>query len=363
MPSSIELPYDHPVIKYLGSKRTLVARIAEIADRLPGVETACDIFTGTTRVAQGLKRKGLRVTANDLATYSEVLALCYVEADRSALDLGAIERKLRYLESLPGVDGYFTETFCLQARYFQPHNGRRIDAMRRAIDEIAEDRIERGILLTSLMEAADRVDSTTGLQMAYLKEWAPRSYKDIKLRLPRLTDGGGSRAMRRDANELAKDRSIGFDLVYIDPPYNQHSYFSNYHIWETLVRNDEPDTYGIARKRLDCKTNKSAYNSKRLAWQTFSDLIESLQAPYLLVSFSNEGYFTQTEIADLLTTKGETAVLPIEFKRYVGAQIGIHNLRGEKVGKVSHLRNKEFLFLVGDGATEIIGETAKASAA
>lgn len=350
------------MIKYIGSKRTLVSRIADIAARLPGAGTACDIFTGTTRVAQGLKAAGFQVTANDLATYSEVLGICYIEADREALDLATIEEKLRYLEALPGVDGYFTETFCVESRYFQPHNGRRIDAMRAAIDEIAGDRVEHGILLTSLMEGADRVDSTTGLQMAYLKEWAPRSYNDIELRVPHVTDGGGT-ALRGDANELANETTGSFDLVYIDPPYNQHSYFSNYHIWETLVRNDQPDTYGIARKRLDCKTNKSAYNSKRLAWAAFTELIASVEAPYLLVSFNNEGYFSAAEISGLLATKGETAVLPVDFKRYVGAQIGIHNLRGEKVGKVSHLRNKEYLFLVGDGATEIIGEVFEVAAA
>lgn len=331
----------------------LVSRIVEIARQLPGVETACDLFTGTTRVAQGLKGAGLRVTANDLATYSEVLALCYIEADRAEVDTDAIEEKLRWLASLPGEDGYFTETFCVESRYFQPHNGRRIDAIRPRIDEIAEDRIERAILLTSLMEAADRVDSTTGLQMAYLKRWAPRSYNDLELRLPALLDGAG-RALRRDANQVARETAGDFDLVYIDPPYNQHSYFSNYHIWETLVRNDRPETYGVARKRIDCKTTKSDYNSKRRAWQAFSELIASIDARYLLVSFNNEGYFGEDRILELLGEKGEVALLPVDFRRYVGARIGIHNPRGERVGEVGRLHNKEYLFLVGEGAEEIM---------
>lgn len=33
----------------------------------------------------------------------------------------------------------------------------------------------------------------------------------------------------------------------------------------------------------------------------------------------------------------------------VGAQIGIHNLKGEKVGTVGKLRNKEHIFIVGSG--------------
>lgn len=339
------------MIKYIGSKRTLVPRIADIVARVPDVRSVCDLFTGTTRVAQGLKQAGYHVTTNDLASYSEVLGRCYIEADASCVDLVAIEQKLQHLTELPDVDGYFTETFCVRSRYFQPHNGRRIDAIRPAIDEIADGHIEHAILLTSLMEAADRVDSTTGLQMAYLKQWAKRSYNDLELRVPKLLAGTGA-VLRGDANEVAP--TIESDLVYIDPPYNQHSYHSNYHIWETLVRNDEPETYGIACKRVDCRETKSDYNFKRRAWDAFSQMIRSLRSPYVLVSFNNEGYLDADSIVDVLSERGEIAYVPVDFKRYVGAQIGIHNPSGERVGAVSHLRNTEYLFLVGDGAAEIM---------
>ena len=66
------------------------------------------------------------------------------------------------------------------------------------------------------------------------------------------------------------------------------------------------------------------------------------------MSFNNEGYASQQELLTLLASKGHVEHLTVDFKRYVGAQIGIYNPSGEKVGKVSHLRNKEHLFLVGD---------------
>ena len=341
------------MIKYIGSKRVLVPRIVDIVERIPGVSSACDLFTGSTRVAQGLKQAGLHVTTNDLASYSEVLATCYVVADRDALDLDRLRAQLHHLQHLAGVDGYVTETFCRQARYFQPHNGMRIDAIRAEIDVIAPDPIEWAILMTSLLEAADRVDSTTGLHMAYLKQWAPRSFNDLELRLPELLPGTG-RALRSDANELAPQLAGMVDLTYVDPPYNQHSYYSNYHIWETLVRNDQPETYGIARKRVDCRSTKSEYNSRPRSWAAFSSLVRAIETPWLLVSFSDEGFFTREAIVELLEERGETAVLPVDHKRYVGARIGIHNPQGARVGAVSHVRNREFLFLTGDGAGAIM---------
>ena len=91
----------------------------------------------------------------------------------------------------PGRDGYVTETFCRKSRFFQPHNGRRIDAIRDAIERDYRDSWMYPVLLTSLIEAADRVDSTTGVQMAYVKQWATRSHKDLELRMPELLDGPG----------------------------------------------------------------------------------------------------------------------------------------------------------------------------
>ena len=340
------------MIKYLGSKRKLVPHIVGLVEQLPDVASAVDLFTGTTRVAQALKLAGLKVHANDLASYSEVLATCYVEADADAVEHDALAAKLAHLQQLPGVDGYVTETFCRQARFFQEHNGRRIDAIRAEIDRIAEDRVERAILLTSLLEAADRVDSTTGVQMAYLKSWAPRSHNDLELRMPQLTPGTGT-ATRRDANELA--RKLGpTDLVYLDPPYNQHSYRGNYHVWETLVRGDEPEAYGVAMKRVDVREHKSDYNSRPRALPAFTQLVESLDARWLLVSFSNEGYIAPADMRALLESRGEVGELAIAHDRYVGARIGIHSPTGVKVGRVGHVRNTEHLFLVGDGACEIV---------
>jgi adenine-specific DNA-methyltransferase len=331
------------MIKYLGSKRTLVPLIKRVAGRLP-VASACDLFAGTTRVGQALRSLGLAVHSNDLATYSEVLGQAYIVADDS-LDRERLAAILRELSALEGLEGYFTEAFCRRARFFQPENGARIDAIREAIDGYALGEVERGVVLTSLLEAADRVDSTTGLQMAYLKAWAPRSFNELSLRLPEPVPGPAGRVSRLDANILAPELDV--DLVYIDPPYNQHSFFSNYHVWETLVRWDAPESYGVANKRVDCRERRSAYNSKRSAPAAFAELLASIRAPWVVVSVSNEGFHDAGEIAELLSGHGYVGRIDVDSKRYVGAQIGIYNPSGEKVGTVSRLRNREILLIAG----------------
>jgi adenine-specific DNA-methyltransferase len=331
------------VIKYIGSKRTLVPLITSVVAHLP-VRSACDLFAGTTRVGQALRRLGLVVHSNDLATYSEVLGRAFVAAgpDVDRERVGAILGELR---ALAGRDGWFTEAFCVRSRYFQPRNGARIEAIREAIDRYPLPSVERALLLTSLLLAADRVDSTTGLQMAYLKSWAPRSFNDLELRLPDAVPGPPGTVSRLDANELAP--ALEVDLVYVDPPYNQHSFFSNYHVWETLVRWDAPETYGVACKRVDCRETRSAYNSRKRAPAAFAGLLASIPARWLLVSVSDEGFHGVDEVEALLTGIGYVGRIDVDSKRYVGAQIGIYNPSGEKVGAISRLRNRETLFLVG----------------
>lgn len=337
------------MIKYLGSKRRLVPTISSLASA-SRAETALDLFTGTTRVAQALKRQGARVTAVDTATYSEVLAQCYVVTDAREVDPVVLAAAVAELNDLPGRPGYFTEVFCEQARYLRPENGARVDAIREAIGTGYRSSPLYPVLLTSLLEAADRVDSTTGLQMAYLKKWAPRALHPLNLRVPDLIAGPGA-AMRGDARQLAGVLG-SFDFAYLDPPYNQHRYYSNYHVWETLIRWDAPEHYGIACKRLDAREPeaRSEFNSKQTMPAALADVVGSLDAAVVVVSCNDESWLGREDLLEICGARGHVELLEFDSKRYVGAQIGIHDPLGRKVGEVSHLRNIERLAICGDPA-------------
>jgi adenine-specific DNA-methyltransferase len=338
------------MIKYIGSKRRLVPVLGELLDRARAT-TALDLFTGTTRVAQEWKRRGAHVTAVDSARYSAVLAECYIQTDGNDLDSGALNDALFYLQQLPGTDGYVTDTFSRRARYFQEANARRIDAIRDAIDAHWPDHPLRPVLLASLLQAADRVDSTTGLQMAYLKQWSPRSYQPLLLKVPELLPGTGS-ATHGDATEVVSGLAE-VDLAYLDPPYNQHRYSGNYHVWETLMAWDAPEHYGVACKRIDVRDKQTAsvFNRRRQAPEAMARLLGAVKAEVVVVSASDEGWIAIKDLVDMVSGRGRIRVLAFDSRRYVGAQIGIHNMKGERVGRVGRIRNTEYLILAGPAAT------------
>lgn len=334
------------MIKYLGSKRLLLPSILEAVQDLLPDGRVLDLFSGTSRVGKGLKEAGYAVVSNDNNRYAEVVARCHVAADAED-HLTTMTPLLEELRHAPEHDGWFTETYCRKSRFFRPENGRRIEGMRRHIQAMDLDPTREAILLVALMEAADRVDSTTGVQMAYLKRWAPRAHNDLELREPELlprSAGGPCEAWCLDALEAA--RRFDGDLVYLDPPYNQHSYLGNYHIWETLVRWDEPEVYGVACKRVDCRDRRSPFNSKPAFADAIGAVLEALSGKRLLISFSDEGYLARPDLERMLGKHGQVEVREHAHPRYVGARIGIHDREGRKVGKVSHLSNREYLFLV-----------------
>lgn len=342
------------MIKYLGSKRALLPPILEAVNAmLPERGVVCDLFSGTARVGHALKGQGHRVWSNDHNAYAHTLATAYVQADRE----GWADRAAVVLDDLAATTpepGWFTKAFCEDARFFHPDNGARIDAMRDRIEAMGLEPELEAIALVSLMEAADRVDSTAGVHMAYMKSWAPRALKPLTLRMPDLlpaVPGGPCRATHSDALDIAGQ--FDGDLVYLDPPYNQHSYLGNYHCWESLVLWDRPETYGIANKRVDVRTRKSAFNSKPGIGPALEAVVAAIRAPNLIVSFNDEGYLSRDQLVSILSSRGHVQVVEIARPRYVGARIGIHSPKGEKVGTVGRLRNVEYLFVVTERPVEL----------
>lgn len=334
------------MIKYLGSKRRLVPTLVDLFLR-SGCQTAVDLFTGTTRVAQALKRNGASVTAVDISRYSEIFGRCWISLCATEIDEYELDQALEYLSNLSPVHGYFTDTFCIESKFFQQHNGMRIDAIRSALHHEFRESPLFPVLLTSLILGADRVDSTTAVHMAYLKKWSARSYNNLELRKPELLNGHGT-TKRGNAVELAP--TLGScDFAYLDPPYNQHRYYTNYHIFETLVAWDAPEHYGVACKRIDSRddSTKSDFNKKREMPKALRTTIQNLDAEVLVLSYNNESWLALADLIDYCSKYEDIVPLAFDSKRYVGAQIGIHSPDGLRVGEVTHLRNVEYVIVAG----------------
>jgi len=100
-----------------------------------------------------------------------------------------------------------------------------------------------------------------------------------------------------DAQKAAQElQEAEIDVAYLDPPYNQHPYGSNYHVLNSITLWDKPSiSKAIAAGsksaiRTDWRTERrSAYNYKGAAETAYRRLIATLNARFILTSYSTDG--------------------------------------------------------------------------
>lgn len=343
------------MLKYIGSKRVLIDFISDIINIICSVSFSdrdrnrikiLDGFAGSCRVSYRLKQEGYYVIAGDYLNFVYNNIRTFVVADRKDYPPEVVEpiiSRLNSIEIKECDDCWFRDLYSIQSKYFHPKNALKIEIIRREIEKYQDDLL-KNILITSLLHASDKVDSTTGVQMAYLKKLADRAYNPIILKYPDLLYGTGEAILGDITEWITQIKDI--DIAYFDPPYNSHSYLGNYHVWETLTLYDNPEVYGVARKRIDVKKRKSKFNYKKDSYNTLSYIINNVNAKHIVLSFNNEGFFTKEDLFKICSTRGYVISISKQHKRYIGSVIGIYNPQGDKVGKVSHTKNEEYLFII-----------------
>ena len=361
------LPIRTEGIKYSGSKLKLLPYILSVVRSLP-VKRVFDGFSGTTRVSQAFAKCNYQVIANDRAVWSKVFGECYLKGKKSS----QLQEKIDYLNNLKGYSGWFTKYYGAKAsgalsihsdgkkKVWQIHNTKKLDAIRPEIDRVADNSIEKSILLTSLILALDKVDSALGHYASYLREWSPRSFNTMKLVMPlMLGKPSCHKVMNKDIFQALP--KVKADLSYFDPPYGSNNekmppsrvrYASYYHIWKTICLNDKPELVGKANRRVDCKDKiagsifeefRKNKEGKFMALTAIERLIKECPSPYILLSYSNGGRATKEEIGEIINRQCKKAqIFSIDYQRHV-----MSGMRWTyDWTKTNKSKNTEFLFLM-----------------
>ena len=340
------------LIPYIGNKRKLLDLIHQ-AIKLTKIEngTFVDLFSGSTVVSRFAKKLGFRVLSNDWEPYSEQIAIGTVVLNEVPKFeyFGGHQNIFELLNNVEPVEDYVTRHLCpsddhnidheKDRLFFMRKNGMKIDAMRELISTwVEEEKItstEFSYLMASFMYSASYVSNTSGVFKGFHRGWGGsngtakyRICSDIILRPPILYNNFKENiSTRQDAgvlvNRLTEILGKNPDIIYLDPPYNQHPYGSNYHVLNSITLWDKPDfpekiTRGTKSAiRLDWRTQrKSAYNSRPKAVQEFQELIDNISSKYILTSYSTEGNISLIEMMSILGRKGSLKVVKREYVRY-----------------------------------------------
>ena len=372
------------IIAYIGNKRkllTLIYKAIESTDLKiqPGLKFF-DVFSGSGVVSRFAKTLNFEVFANDWEYYSYIINSCYLGINKSDIDniFGSYDNYINELNKINNLpEPKNNETYI--AKYYAPkefdinkvnykkerlfytrENALNIDKIRNYIEKEypLEKKTElnlkkRNLLLSELIYEAATHNNTSGVFKACHKEFGghgkdalKRILGEIKLKPAILFDSDYPiHIFQEDANELVK-KMQKVDIAYLDPPYNQHQYGSNYHMLNTiakwdhipaeLILNEKGELKEKAAIRHDWINTKSKYCYKDEATQAFEKLIKNLKAKYILISYSTDGIIPFVEMQRICMNKGIVSIVTNEYTTYRG-------------GKQSNKRNNtniEFILII-----------------
>lgn len=355
-------------IKYAGSKLKLLPYILELASKT-NAKTVLDGFAGTTRVSQSFAQTGYKVISNDVSVWSKTFGICYLKNEKDRKFYKGI---IEHLNNLQGKNGWFTKHYGglpddksstkLDGlkKPFQIHNTRKLDAIRDEIENLDLNETEKCVLLTSLILALDKVDSTIGHHASYLNKWSPRSYKTLELKVPQLFE------TEKDHEVLNGDifktiENVETDLAYFDPPYGSNNekmppsrvrYAAYYHLWTSIILNDEPEIFGKAKRRTDTSDTKAGSvfeefrqneNGKFIATEAIEKLLAKTNAKHIILSYSSGGRATAENLFEILENAGKIIdFVKVDYKQNVMAAMRWTN----DWTREAEQKNQEYLFLI-----------------
>ncbi len=352
------------LITYIGNKRTLLRFIGLAIDKVQrrlgkNKLRLLDLFSGSGVVSRYFKQFSDELVVNDLERYCEVINRCYL-ANRGEIDIGLLKTihagLTSRLESEPLVPGIITRHYAPENDediregervFYTNRNARYLDTVRGYIEELPRD-LQRFFLAPLLSEASIHAN-TSGVFKGFYKDRDTgigkfggkngdalfRIKGDILLPFPVFSNFESAVTIhRREANELVEVLPE-MDLAYLDPPYNQHPYGSNYFMLNLLVDYGEPDS--ISRvSGIPTDWKRSDFNKSHMSYAALKRIIENVPAKFILVSFNSEGFIERERIFSLLSRVGSVEILETVYNTFRGSR----NLRDRSI----HV--KEYLFLV-----------------
>ena len=335
------------LITYLGNKRSLLAciegEVVKIKQRLGAQKCAClDLFSGSGVVARMLKRHSSLLIANDIELYSKTINLCYLSNRSDFEKSGYAEARAQIedeLESCGLLPGLIAENYAprddaqIQAgerAFYTREKAMRIDTYRLLIEKFAANApdIKPFFLAPLLAEASVHVN-TSGVFKSFYKDRATglgcfggtgrdalsRILAPITLKTPVLSRFNADVAVFcEDALSLA-GRLKNIDIAYLDPPYNQHPYGSNYFMLNIIVQNsiDAPISR-VAGIPNDWK--RSAFNSRGLAFAALEKIVESIDAKFLILSYNSEGFIAFEDMQAMLKKYGSLQTIEVKYNTF-----------------------------------------------
>ena len=362
---------DH-LITYIGNKRRLLTfinnAIDDIKKNLDREKLSMfDGFSGSGCVARLFKHYSSELYANDLEGYSHTINFCYL-ANKSEIAYDKIVETIDYLNThkLGAQEiGFIEKNYApvddnnIQERervFYTNKNAKIIDNIRRLIFNVDKDIVP--FVLAPLLVKASIHNNTSGVFKGFHKKSGKghfggagenalqRIKKEIKLDYPIFCEYEcPTKVIQGDINVVISTLPE-LDVVYYDPPYNQHPYGSNYFMLNVINDYDAPEIQdGVSGIAKEWNRSEYNYNRRQEAEKAMADLVEKTKAKYILISYNNEGIIPIDTFSKVLEKYGKVDCRKQEYNTYRGSKnLGKNKLLNS--GEKKNVKVEELLWIL-----------------
>jgi adenine-specific DNA-methyltransferase len=351
------------LITYIGNKRALLRFIGhgirKIQNKLNKQKlTMFDVFSGSGIVARYFKQFSKLLIVNDLEKYSALINQCYL-SNENELNITGLKKYYRDIISelsnnlekgiianlyAPKDDNNIQSD---ERVFYTVRNAMYIDTARKLIESIPEK--DQKYFLAPLLSEASIHANTSGVFKGFYKNKETgigqfggknqdslfRITGNIKLPFPIFSNFNSDvLVFNEDSNQIINNIQE-VDVAYLDPPYNQHPYGSNYFMLNLILDYKYPEVTSKISGIPD-DWNRSNYNKENYAYRALKDLVTNIKAKFILISFNSDGFISLEEMKNMLNKIGKLEVLETKYNTFRGSR----NLNNRKI----HI--KEYLYLL-----------------
>ena len=304
--------------------------------------TLFDAFCGTGAVSDRLKNK-FNLVINDNLKWATVYTAGRLYAPSCHFERLGFDPFAFLNQSDEKVQGFIYKNYApteSSRMYFTPENAVRIDYFRKQIEEWHKNKLlseaEYMLLLASLVESVSRVSNTAGVYGAFLKKWDGRALKPIEFIKPAYNacDSLNIKIYNDKTENIISD--VKCDILYLDPPYTQNQYGTQYHLLETLILNDHPSVSKVTGSR-PVMPMRSDWSKEYKAHILLDKIIANTTARYIVMSYNNDGLMSKEYIEAVMKRYGKPETYcckKISYKKY-------QNWKSQ-----NHKEHFEYLFFV-----------------
>jgi adenine-specific DNA-methyltransferase len=351
------------LITYIGNKRALLDFIGEgIKKKKKKLQKdklkMFDVFSGSGIVARYFKRFSELLIVNDLEKYSTLINQCYL-SNENEINLPLLREYYNEIIAETNkhlVKGIISELYAPnddknikqnERVFYTSRNAMYIDTVRQLIEKLPQE-VQKYFLAPLLSEASIHAN-TSGVFKGFYKNKETgigqfggqnqdalfRIKGNIELPFPVFSNFNCDTLIcNKDSNEIIKSLPE-VDIAYLDPPYNQHPYGSNYFMLNLIVDYAYPENTSKI-SGIPENWNRSNYNKENHALKTLTSLVENIKAKYVIISFNSEGFISAENMKSMLEKTGRLEVLETKYNTFRGSR----NLRNREI----HV--KEYLYLL-----------------